>query len=322
MVATIIDVAKKCGYSKATVSRAFASPQAVSERAKARIYAAANELNYTPNPIARAMARQKTDNITFVIHENQYPAILNPFYSSALEAIMQETMKRNYGLFVTTNDHVRLPSGEVSIKKHMDGVIIAGQTDRSSIESFCKQNIPVVVLNNLIQMEHLPCIAVDNYHGAKCAAEHLIQKGHRRIALLEGRFSPQIYHDRHNGYMDAIVRMGASVRDNNVIWFSTETKELLLRSIGDFLMGIDRSCTAVVCYNDQIAATVLRFFETNGDYAVRAVASFDRALPIDSNILSFVSYPHPKEKMGRVAAEKLFRMIAGCREESRTLAWE
>ena len=94
MVATIIDVAKKCGYSKATVSRAFASPEAVSERAKARIYAAANELNYTPNPIARAMARQKTDNITFVIHENQYPAILNPFYSSALEAIMQETMKR------------------------------------------------------------------------------------------------------------------------------------------------------------------------------------------------------------------------------------
>ena len=81
-------------------------------------------------------------------------------------------------------------------------------------------------------------------------------------------------------------------------------------------------CTAGVCYNDQIAATVLRFFETNGDYAVRAVASFDRALPIDSNILSFVSYPHPKEKMGRVAAEKLFRMIAGCREESRTLAWE
>ena len=208
MVATIIDVAKKCGYSKATVSRAFASPEAVSERAKARIYAAANELNYTPNPIARAMARQKTDNITFVIHENQYPAILNPFYSSALEAIMQETMKRNYGLFVTTNDHVRLPSGEVSIKKHMDGVIIAGQTDRSSIESFCKQNIPVVVLNNLIQMEHLPCIAVDNYHGAKCAAEHLIQKGHRRIALLEGRFSPQIYHDRHNGYMDAIVSAG------------------------------------------------------------------------------------------------------------------
>ena len=73
MVATIIDVAKKCGYSKATVSRAFASPEAVSERAKGRIYAAANELNYTPNPIARAMARQKTDNITFVIHENQYP---------------------------------------------------------------------------------------------------------------------------------------------------------------------------------------------------------------------------------------------------------
>lgn len=95
MVATIIDVAKKCGYSKATVSRAFASPEAVSERAKARIYAAANELNYTPNPIARAMARQKTDNITFVIHENQYPAILNPFYSSALETSVYKGYKQD-----------------------------------------------------------------------------------------------------------------------------------------------------------------------------------------------------------------------------------
>ena len=172
MAATIIDVAKKCGYSKATVSRAFASPETVSERAKKRIYAAASELNYTPNPIARAMARQKTDNISFVVHENQYPAILNPFYSLVLEAIMQEAMKRDYSLFVTSNDHMRLPTGDAYIKKHMDGVIIAGQTDEEYVTSFLSQNIPVVVLNNLIEMEGLPCITVDNYHGAKEAAAY------------------------------------------------------------------------------------------------------------------------------------------------------
>ena len=138
MAATIIDVAKKCGYSKATVSRAFASPETVSERAKKRIYAAASELNYTPNPIARAMARQKTDNISFVVHENQYPAILNPFYSLVLEAIMQEAMKRDYSLFVTSNDHMRLPTGDAYIKKHMDGVIIAGQTDEAYVRMFEK----------------------------------------------------------------------------------------------------------------------------------------------------------------------------------------
>ena len=78
MAATIIDVARLCGYSKATVSRAYASPEAVSEKAREKIYAAAKQLNYAPNAIARAMVRQQTENIAFIIHEKQYPAILNP----------------------------------------------------------------------------------------------------------------------------------------------------------------------------------------------------------------------------------------------------
>ena len=67
MAATIIDVARLCGYSKATVSRAYASPEAVSEKAREKIYAAAKQLNYAPNAIARAMVRQQTENIAFII---------------------------------------------------------------------------------------------------------------------------------------------------------------------------------------------------------------------------------------------------------------
>lgn len=52
MAATIVDIAELCGYSKATVSRAFATPESVSEKARERIYAAAKELNYAPNVIA------------------------------------------------------------------------------------------------------------------------------------------------------------------------------------------------------------------------------------------------------------------------------
>ena len=112
MAATIIDVARLCGYSKATVSRAYASPEAVSEKAREKIYAAAKQLNYAPNAIARAMVRQQTENIAFIIHEKQYPAILNPFYSPMLEAAMQEGTRRNYSLFVTTSQDIHLPNGE------------------------------------------------------------------------------------------------------------------------------------------------------------------------------------------------------------------
>jgi len=112
---TIIDVARLCGYSKATVSRAYASPEAVSEKAREKIYAAAKQLNYAPNAIARAMVRQQTENIAFIIHEKQYPAILNPFISDAGSSHAGGT-RRNYSLFVTTSQDIHLPNGDIISK--------------------------------------------------------------------------------------------------------------------------------------------------------------------------------------------------------------
>ena len=280
--------------------------------------------SYVNHPSQR---RRKTGQIAVIctyISEYIFPSILR--------GIEQVTKENDYQLLMnSTNNSIASERAILSKLRDNppDGIIVEGtktalpNPNREFYHSLAENGVPIVFINSYypdIVGDNVIHIVADDYSGGFTATQALIRNGHRNICGIFKSDDTQGT-NRYSGYMDAIVRMGASVRDNNVIWFSTETKELLLRSIGDFLMGIDRSCTAVV-YNDQIAATVLRFFETNGDYAVRAVASFDRALPIDSNILSFVSYPHPKEKMGRVAAEKLFRMIAGCREESRTLAWE
>ena len=281
--------------------------------------------SYVNHPSQR---RRKTGQIAVIctyISEYIFPSILR--------GIEQVTKENDYQLLMnSTNNSIASERAILSKLRDNppDGIIVEGtktalpNPNREFYHSLAENGVPIVFINSYypdIVGDNVIHIVADDYSGGFTATQALIRNGHRNICGIFKSDDTQGT-NRYSGYMDAIVRMGASVRDNNVIWFSTETKELLLHSIGDFLMGIDRSCTAVVCYNDQIAATVLRFFETNGDYAVRAVASFDRALPIDSNILSFVSYPHPKEKMGRVAAEKLFRMIAGCREESRTLAWE
>jgi hypothetical protein len=182
MAATIIDVAKLCGYSKATVSRAYASPETVSEKTREKVYAAAKKLNYAPNAIARAMVRQQTENIAFIIHEKQYPAILNPFYSPLLEAAMQEGTRRNYSLFVTTSQDIRLPNGDVCIKKHMDGVIFAGEADLQAIEAYRSQNIPVVLVNNRLDLEGLLCVSADHYRGAVLATAHLCERGTAKSA--------------------------------------------------------------------------------------------------------------------------------------------
>ena len=308
---TIIDVAKKSGYSKATVSRAYTEPNCVSEKAKLKIYAAAKSLNYTPNAIARAMVRQRTENIAFIIHEKQSPAVLNPFYSPILEAVMQESARRNYSVFVITNQDVQLPNGELYIKKQMDGVIFVGEASPKMIGSLLEQKIPVVLLNNYLDMEDLLCITTSHYEGAVSAVNHLCGRGHRRIGLLAGRFSPQVNEARYRGYFDCLSRHGL-VPDPRTIQDidpALEAGEQAMRT----LLQLENRPTAVFCTNDTVAAG-----------AMKAVIRAGLRIPEDMAIVGFddstvsrIVEPElttvriDMDRMGQLAAEKLFDLIEG-----------
>lgn len=163
-------------------------------------------------------------------------------------------------------------------------------------------------------------IVTDDYAGGYRAAAEMIRAGHRHIC---GIFKSDDMQGllRYSGYMDALVQLGGEVQDNNVIWFSTETKSLLLQKIETFLADIDKDCTGVVCYNDQIAAPVIRFLESAKAYPVTIVSSFDQCLQLVSDSIIVSSYSHPKEKMGEEAARKLFNLIAEEPEKSLVFTW-
>ena len=311
MAATIIDVARLCGYSKATVSRAYASPEAVSEKAREKIYAAAKQLNYAPNAIARAMVRQQTENIAFIIHEKQYPAILNPFYSPMLEAAMQEGTRRNYSLFVTTSQDIHLPSGDIYIKKHMDGVIFAGEVDIRVIEEFRKQSIPVVLVNNYLDMDGLVCISADHYGGAVQATEYLCKLGHCKIGLLSGRFSPQVSEARIEGFVKTLAKYDIPVDDRFIADIEPaleDGEEIMTR----MLREVDRP-TAFFCTNDTIAAGAMKAVTRAGLRVPEDIA----IIGFDDSYISRVVEPElttvriDAAKMGCLAMQTLFDLIAG-----------
>ena len=311
MAATIIDVAQMCGYSKATVSRAYASPEAVSEKAREKIYAAAKQLNYAPNAIARAMVRQRTENIAFIIHEKQYPAILNPFYSPLLEAAMQEGTRRNYSLFVTTSQDMRLPNGDIYIKKHMDGVIFAGEADARTIEEFRKQNIPVVLVNNRLDLDGLLCVSADHYGGAVQATAHLCERGHRKIGLLAGRFSPQNSEARAEGFFKTLSQHDVPV-DARFIADIEPTLEAGEEAMTRLLREPDHP-TAFFCTNDTIAAGAMKAVFRAGLKIPKDIA----IVGFDDSYISRVVAPElttvkiDVDLMGRLAAQRLFDLIDG-----------
>lgn len=311
MTATIVDVAQRCGYSKTTVSRAFTSPDMVSEKARKKIYQAAHELNYTPDAIARAMVRGRTENIGFIIYEEQYPVVLNPFYSEVFESVLQTCSKHGFSLFISADRDMRLPDGQLHIKKQLDGVILAGKSDEQMVEDLYRQNLPVVLLNNTLDMEGLVCVTSDHYGGAVLAVRHLIEKGHKRIGLLAGAFSPHVYDARYKGYRDALKETGLEM-DQEIILTVESTVEAAV-SAADRLFSLNEPPTALFCTNDTIGIGAVKAALRRGLRIPEdvAVVGFD-----DSDICSMIepeltSVHVDKEALGRIAAEHLIRQIEG-----------
>ena len=270
----------------------------------------------------QSFRRQKTGQIAVIctyISEYIFPSILR-----GIETV---TKDNDYQLLISSTNN-SIASERMILSKLLDnpvdGIIAEGtktalpNPNRGIYHALATQGIPIVFINSVypdIAEDNIIHIVTDDYSGGYIATEKMISEGHSNICGIFRRDDTKGI-GRYSGYMDAIVHMGAPVHDNNVIWFSTETKDLLLRNIGDYIMGIDKSSTGVICYDDQIAATLVQYFENSTEYNISSMASFDKCIPISSKKIRFTSYPHPKEEMGMAAAVKLFRMISGYHEDS------
>lgn len=322
MSSTIFDVARICGYSKATVSRAFSSPELVSEKTKTIIYAAAKQVNYTPNAIARAMVRKKTNNIGFIVNDQQYPVVLNPFYSPIFEGVLQVGRERGYSVFIASEKEIQLPTGQIYVKKQMDGVIICGQTEEKIIEGFRAQNIPVVLLNNVYDLEGLVCVTLDHYGGAVKAVDHLIARGKRDIAIMSGHFSPYVFNERYRGYMDCLEKNGIAAKDAYIKTVEPTLEEAM--ECARDLLALKNRPTAIFATNDIIAIG-----------AIKVALRLKFAIPEDISIVGFDDSDYSeiiepelttiridKQAMGKIAAGKLIDILEGEIAEKQTIVCE
>ena len=121
---TIYDVSRLSGVSTATVSRAFSNPEHVKEHTRRKVYEAAEALHYSPNAIARAMARQRTDKIAYLICKKD-ATVLDEFYAGICEGIMQSANHSEFQLLVSTAEDW-LHNVSTAQAKQIEGVILGG----------------------------------------------------------------------------------------------------------------------------------------------------------------------------------------------------
>lgn len=303
---TIYDVSRLSGVSTATVSRAFTAPERVREATRSRVYAAAEALHYQPSAIARAMALQQTDKIAFLICK-EGATILDEFYASICEGVMRQVNKTSYQLLIATAEEWQRNSRS----KQVEGVILAGDAKASLISEFQRQHIPIVLANNEAPSFDLPCVVADEDDGIRQVVDHLVSKGHRRIAALAGHFSPYIIGVRYNSFLSAMEAHGLSVDESGVTMCDRDVHSATEAALA--LLSRPNRPSAILAFNDILAAGV-----------VKAARRLDLRLPEDLAVVGFddstiCSMLEPElssvhvhcRRMGELSMERLTMLLNG-----------
>lgn len=210
----------------------------------------------------------------------------------------------------------------------LDGIIAEGTKTtlpNPNLESYRKladAGIPIVFFNSYYsELEHpnVKYVVTDDYAGSVQAVKMLIEKGH---TMIGGIFKSDDIQGlkRFSGFIDGCIQYGACLDEKNIIWYTTESKHTFLIDDSSATNNVLGSCTAIVCYNDEIASQLITMIEEHKS-AVKAIVSFDRNIKIHNNDIDFYSFEHPKAELGRIAMKKLLRMLEGEEESSSVLPW-
>lgn len=192
-VAGIKDVAKRANVGVGTVSRMLNNSGYVAEETRKKIEIAMEELNYTPNELARNLYRKRTGIIAVLV-----PNVSNPFFAEFVDYAEAELYNNGYKMMLcnTTKEHnAELEYLDMLNRHIVDGVITGVHS--LDVEEYRKIHKPIVALDRYLG-EDIPVVAVDHREGGRLAAETLIRNGCKKILHFRGSVAVESpYHKRH-----------------------------------------------------------------------------------------------------------------------------
>ncbi len=305
---TIKEIAKKANVSIATVSRIINNKtEGYSEETRKHVQKIIDELNYSPNTIARGMVTKKTYTLGLVIQD-----IANPFFPKMVRGI--EDIANQYGYFIllcNTDGSVEKEENYISFLKgkRVDGIIIttSNGNDPEYIQQITEGDIPFVFLDEIA--ENTNCVCIDNEMGGYLATKHLIDLGHINIACIAGPKNSITNLNRIEGFKQALIEFGLELNLNNIYEgsYKTESGYSNMKKI----LKDNNDVSAVFCIND---------FNAIGAY--KAAIENELQIPKDISIVGFddiykslegqfglTSISQPAYELGKTSAKMLIDII-------------
>lgn len=176
-------------------------------------------------------------------------------------------------------------------------------------QAMADRGIPVVFINAAYPWSSFPSVHMDDAAAGYLATSHLVSKGHTQIAgIFKG--DDMQGHLRYKGYLNALNAFNIPLVSQRIMWYTTEDKGDMLFG-GSYLAERLKGCTAVVCYNDEIAVRLMQHYTAKGAKLPRELS----VVGVDNSDASAICQPplttvnHPKEQLGQWAASALLAYL-------------
>ena len=250
------DIADKTGFSTNTVSLALRHSPRIPQPTRDLIQRAAAELNYLPNHIAKSLVSRETKTIGLVLTD-----ITNPVLTHTAQAIEIALAERGYGtLFATSNNDQgeEVRAIEMVRARQVDGILIypTGHRQLDHLRSLRNANYPIVLLVGDPDAG-IDAVCMDERRGAYKATRHLIEVGHRKIAIVDGA-NPYGNREKREGYQQALAESGIDLDPALMVDPHGHSVDRGYWAT-DMLMRSPARPTAIFAANDSLALGVLRW---------------------------------------------------------------
>lgn len=310
------ELAKKYFYSRQTVRRA--------------IGVLCDELVLKPvhgsgNYVLKKTSRSKSGLVAIIATHISLPNFSNTLLS------MENTLIDGgyYPIVATTDNHFdkeRKVVGDL-LEKNVDGIIVEGVQSsypNSNIDLYKEieaQGIPFVFINTRYkEIDEAVFVGMDNTQGGALMGQTLISRGHTNFAGIF-KSDDQTSIERYSGFARYVSEHGFPTRDSNLLWYTTVS---ISKMIDDFAVSCVENCSAVACFNDEIAFILYEAITRNGvkipdgfEFIAFDKTEFSQRIPHKITTLEY-----PQEAIGKLTAKKIMNMIEGESEISVYLPWQ
>jgi LacI family transcriptional regulator len=306
---TIVDVARRAGVSKSTVSLVLGGSSLVADSTRERVADAMSELGYIYHRGAATLRGAKSGVIGMVIND-----LSNPFYVELAIGIEQACQGGAYIPFLANAAENPVRQQEVirSMREHgAAGLVLSPAIGTSPSELRpLLTGLPVVQVMRRLAGLKASFVAPENKEGARKATAHLIANGHRRIAFVGGVTSLLVRDERLAGYRLALEEVGIAVDVSLVL--ETPTSYAGGGAAVPQLLNLQKPATAALCFNDVVAIGLIRAL-TEAGVAVGtnfAVIGFDDIEEAKHTLPALTSVAVDGRNLGSRAAQLLMRHLA------------